>query len=136
MMSLIFIHLALVAALQIFPKSHAFPCSCLQQLPCNALNYSSQIFSTKYPFSTSAESVNDKKKEYSTEKNENNLIELDEDRRTIALHFFSCLTTAYSLVKYENYECSNLKPQQAALKKSSVIRTLEFPQIFFDKESV
>lgn len=114
--ALIVSHLTLAAALQIYPVSFGFPGPYCQHMPKSP----TQISSTKYPFTTSEDLMNDKSNQQPTNRRENNTIEFDEDRRTIALHFFSCLTTAYSLVKYENYECANLKPQQASLKKSSV----------------
>lgn len=49
-----------------------------------------------------------------------NSFEASEDRRTIITHLFSCLTASISIISYENFDCANLKPQQAALKKSSV----------------
>lgn len=49
-----------------------------------------------------------------------NTDQVDQDRRTVVLHLFSCITTAVSLVSYENYDCANLKPQQASLRRNSV----------------
>ena len=44
---------------------------------------------------------------------------IDSDRRLFAFHLLACYTTARTLISYENYDCANLKPQQAALKPSS-----------------
>lgn len=114
-------YVLLVTSKRFFLTANAFTNQLHQVLSRMIILPSTQkLSSSKLPVTTSANSPYKKSIDRSYQTSETNLIQLDEDRRTIALHLFSCVATAFSLIKYENYDCANLKPQQASLKKNSV----------------